>query len=109
VSAHAQNYTFTTLNDRGLGGNPTAINDAGQVLGNSDFGGFIYSDGVFSYPSAIGELYAAGINNYGVISGTIDTSNDGNIGSIVNGSSVTTFSVPGSNRTLAYQINEVVL
>ena len=47
MSAHAQNYTFTTLNDRSNGGNVTAINDAGQVVGNNDFGGFVYSNGTF--------------------------------------------------------------
>lgn len=104
VAAHAQNYTFTTLSDRGSG-NPTAINDAGQITGNSASGGFVYSSGTFTYTSAYRAFYADGINNEGVISGTLETSGN-DVGAIFNDGSMTTFSVPGSVATRGYKVND---
>jgi hypothetical protein len=105
ASAYADSYMFTTLNDRGFGAQPTAINDAGQVTGNSDLGGFVYSNGTFTYIQAGGFFYAGGINNSGVVSGTLSIGGH-DMGLIVNGSTQTPLSVPGSVRTLAYQIND---
>ena len=92
VSAYADNYTFTTLNDRGFGAQPTAINDAGQIAGNSDLGGFLYSNGTFTYIQAGGIFYAGGINNSGVVSGTLSIGAK-DMGLIVTGGMQTPFSV----------------
>ncbi len=74
-------------------------------MGNSGIGAFVYSNGIFSYPTSNAAFFAGGINNLGVIAGSLDSvGNDG--GAILNGSNLTTFSGPGSARTLAYAIND---
>jgi hypothetical protein len=105
ICAKADSYTFTTFADGSNGAQPTAINNSGQIAGNSSCGRFIYSGGNFSYPMGCSIFYAGGINDAGVVSGTFPVSGQDH-GVIINGNTTTYFSVPGSVRTLGYQIND---
>lgn len=107
-SCFATEYTFTTLNYTYANGTTTetdlkGINDSGQIVGDYDStSGFEYTNGKFV---SLG-IYAGGINNSGAIAGTGYGTNSQDIGEIINGTKVKTFTVPGSVRTLAYQIND---
>ena len=62
------NGVFTVIRD-GSAANTvlTGINNSGQIVGYSDFGGFIYSEGLFSH--VLGTRTPLGINDAGVIVG----------------------------------------
>ena len=56
-----------------------AINDAGQVVGNSDRGAFLYSNGIYTpidYPDPSVGVRVLGINNLGEITGLLGRSGE---------------------------------
>lgn len=107
LHAAGASYSFQTLDYPGSFSSTrlNGINDAGQIVGNatnSPEGAFEYSNGSFiPLPMA----YAGGINNSGAIAGVTYVDGE-DVGAVLNGQTITTFTVPGSIRTLAYQIND---
>ena len=114
-------YTYTTIDAPGAGIDtviggapggtyPTAINNAGQIVGyyvdsNNGLHGFLYSGGTFTtidYPGS-GDTNLWGINNYGDIVG--DRNNQGFLYSGGNFSDIVD-PLQTQNETIAYGIND---
>jgi hypothetical protein len=96
-------YTFTLFDTPGSTNTQLwDVNDAGQIVGNDDFGGFIYSGGSYTYltmPDGA-RVSATGISNSGVIVGGTGTN-----GFIYSGGSYTAFTVPSATQTLIRHIS----
>ena len=78
------------------------VNDIGQVVGGSSLGGFVYSGGTFTFlPSIDGVSPTAfGISNAGLVVGSYRTSPDNmSKGFLYDGTSYSTFNVPGFSST----------
>jgi hypothetical protein len=79
------------------------VNDAGQVVGGSSLGGFVYSGGTFTFlPSINGVLPTAfGISNAGLVVGSYSTSlgSTESNGFLYDGTAYSTFNVPGFSST----------
>jgi len=79
------------------------VNDAGQVVGGSSVGGFVYSGGTFTFlPSIEGALPTAfGISNAGLVVGSYFSSPGSNVsnGFLYDGAGYITFNVPGFSST----------
>jgi len=98
---------------------PTGLNLAGDVVGsylNFAAGGSVHSHGFFFHegtfttldgPGALdgGANFASGINDAGVITGTVQTQDYVSHGYIYSHGEFTLFEVPGSYSTYAYGIN----
>ena len=114
--AQTGNYNFTTIDYPGIIGNtiPTAINDAGLVVGSytdtqSVTHGFIYSgNGQYTSFDAPGNgtlgTYVYGVNNAGVITGYFEDSN-GAHGFIKAGQQFTQLDFGLDEATVVYGIN----
>ncbi len=71
-SQHAFTYLNGCMCDIGALGRPERLNDAGQLIGNTDAGGFLYSKGSTTYlPRAAPYMptVAYGLNNAGAVTG----------------------------------------
>ena len=63
--------SFTIIDARSTGSTYLdGINNLGQIVGNSAWGGFVYADGKFSYPGFPG--LAHGINDAGEVVGSFN-------------------------------------
>jgi hypothetical protein len=84
-----------------LGLPPNAINDSGQIVGQEDNHGFLYSHGVLTSieaPGASAFAFPFGINNRGQITGGFCCDATGySPGFVDTNGSFTTISVPGSS------------
>ncbi|HZZ94342.1 MAG TPA: hypothetical protein VFE23_17405 [Usitatibacter sp.] len=107
-SAIAASYVFTTIDYPGsVFTDVRGINNNGQIVGyasldNVVYFGFVYSGGVFNRmpPSAPGEQPTGhGINDAGVIVGTVTLADGHNRGLIYDASGYRFFSRPGSDNT----------
>lgn len=95
-------YTYTNLN---LPGAATGMNDAGQIVGNSRAGGFLYSGGQLStivIPGSVTSLN--GINDVGQMMGSSGGLGGSN-GFLYDNSAFTFFHVASSRFTSAAGIN----
>lgn len=109
ASAHA-GYVFTTIDYPGATFTDVrGINNAGQIVGYTDLGGFLYSAGTFTpLPAAPGGLVvgAHGINDGGTIIGAAGPADDSYaVGFLLNGSTYTFFSYPSRTYTFPRSIN----
>jgi uncharacterized membrane protein len=100
-------YIFTTLD----GYEATGINDSGQIVGLSDYGGFLYSGGVYTrinFPDAsrFSATFPFGIINAGQVVGAYyDGATEIYHGFLLSGGSYRTFNPPGSSYAIAWGIN----
>lgn len=109
ANAHAE-YVFTTINYPGATFTDVrGLNNAGEIVGYTNLGGFRYSAGTYSLlPPAPGGLQtsAHGINDDGLIIGSAQPADgSSSVGFILDGTTYAYFSYPGRTHTHARNIN----
>lgn len=102
-------YIYTTIRDpNSVNTYAFGINNAGQIVGQSDAAAYVYNGGVFTaldLPFAVNYATATGINNSGQIAGFYSDSTGGH-GFVKSGGNYTTLEVPGASFTYATGIND---
>ena len=102
-------YIYTTIRDpNSVNTYAFGINNAGQIVGQSDAAAYVYNGGVFTaldLPFAVNYATATGINNSGQIAGFYSDSTGGH-GFVKSGGNYTTLEVPGASLTYATGIND---
>jgi len=116
---HAFLYSSGTMTDLGSYGSANSwswgagINSYGEVTGNLVFAGsqpfhaFIYSDGSMTDLGTLGGSYSVGhgINDFGQVTGTADTSNGYGHAFLYSNGTITDLNTLGGNESYGYRLN----